>query len=54
MRTKAYLKAEVDPFPAEITLLLVEDDEPVVEVLRDTEDSSDVAHRKYGAVVTAR
>jgi hypothetical protein len=54
LRTEAYLEAQVEPFAAEVTFLLVEDDELVVEILRDAEDAADVAHSKHGAVIAAR
>jgi len=41
LRSETHLKAQVEPFAAKISLLLVEDDELVVEILCDSENAAD-------------
>ena len=40
LRSETHLKAQVEPFAAKISLLLVEDDELVVEILCDSENAA--------------
>jgi hypothetical protein len=40
LRSETHLEAQVEPFSAKIPLLLVEDDELVVEILRDSENAA--------------